>query len=632
MDQADDVFQQVLLQNVLLFTIGGVLLGLTVFIQKFGLLSQFIYKVDKNSNDHGGELVADVLKAHGVDFIFTLVGGHISPILVASEKIGIKVVDTRHEVTAVFAADAVARLSGKVGVAAVTAGPGLTNTITAVKNAQMAESPLLLMGGAAASLLKGRGALQDIDQMSLFKPLCKFTATVTRVRDIVPIVKKALAEAQSGTPGPVFVEFPIDSLYPYHMVEKEVTGSNGPAKNLQQRIVNWYLNNYLCNLFGGAFQKYDCSPLPVKIPRATSEQIQSCVELVSRAKKPVLVFGSQALLPPTTANELKEAVEKMGIPCFLGGMSRGLLGRDSPIHIRQNRRGALKNADLVILAGNVCDFRLGYGRVLPRKGKIISINRNKEQLYKNSDMFWKPTIAVQADVGSFIVSLANGLGAGFKGPKEWVEELKQGDIAKEKKNAEMAKQPTDVHLNPLQILSTLESQLSDDSILVADGGDFVGSAAYIVKPRGPLRWLDPGAFGTLGVGGGFALGAKLVRPESDVWIIYGDGSCGYSIAEIDTFKRHNAPVISLIGNDACWTQIAREQVPMFGSNVACGLRFTDYHVVADGYGGKGLLLGRGDDIEKTLLEAQRISREEQKSVVINALIGKTTFRDGSISV
>uniref|UniRef100_F6SE92 Thiamine pyrophosphate enzyme N-terminal TPP-binding domain-containing protein n=3 Tax=Ciona intestinalis TaxID=7719 RepID=F6SE92_CIOIN len=218
-DIMDNVIMELLYQNVLVFIIGGLLFGASLFVQKFGLIYQFLHKVDKDSQQHGGEIVAETLKAHGVEFIFTLIGGHISPILVASEKLGIRVVDTRHEVTAVFAADAVARLSGKIGVAAVTAGPGITNTITAVKNAQMAESPLLLMGGAAASILKGRGALQDIDQMVLLKPLCKYTATIKRIRDIIPTLQQAISQAQSGTPGPVFVEFPIDTLYPYHLVQ-----------------------------------------------------------------------------------------------------------------------------------------------------------------------------------------------------------------------------------------------------------------------------------------------------------------------------------------------------------------------------------------------------------------------------
>ncbi|XP_019626027.1 PREDICTED: acetolactate synthase-like protein [Branchiostoma belcheri] len=620
-----------LLENPALLLTGIIVVIISVLLERFGIIYQLFHKVEKNAGRHGGELVASVLQKHGVQYLFTLTGGHISPILVACEKVGIRVVDTRHEVTAVFAADAVARLSGTVGVAAVTAGPGLTNTITAVKNAQMAESPLLLIGGAAATLLKGRGALQDIDQMCLFKPLCKFVASVSKVREIVPTVRKALAIAQSGTPGPVFVEFPIDTLYPYSLVEKEI-GMKSTSKSLGQKIVNWYLQNHLNNLFAGAWEGRDLTPLPVNIPQASSSQIQSCVELISKAKKPLILLGSQATLPPTPVEDIRKALETMGIPCFLGGMARGMLGRNNPLHIRQKRRDALKEADVVILAGTVCDFRLSYGRVLKGSSKIIAVNRDKSQLYKNSDMFWKPTIAIQGDPGSLLLALSQGL-KGFSCDKSWPQMLKERDVEKEKDNSKMAGQITDLHLNPLKVLHCLEEQIDDNSILVADGGDFVGSAAYIVRPRGPLRWLDPGAFGTLGVGGGFALGAKLCRPESEVWIIYGDGSLGYSVAEFDTFSRHDLPVIAVVGNDACWTQIAREQVPIFGSNVACGLEFCDYQQVAEGYGGRGFRMDRTneDKMEEIFKQAKQLARDGHP-VLLNVLIGKTKFREGSISV
>lgn len=606
----------------------------TLFIyalHKFGIINRLLYKVDSESTRHGGELVAETLKAHNVKQLFTLSGGHISPILCASEKLGIRIVDVRHEVNAVFAADAVARLSGTIGVAAVTAGPGLTNTITAIKNAQMAESPILLLGGAAANLLKGRGALQDIDQMSLFKSLCKYTATIRYVRDIPGTLREAIKIAQSGTPGPVFVEFPIDTLYPIHLVQRELGVKEGPT-NLMQKVVNAYLNNYLKSLFAGAFDKKEFTPLKTDVPLASQSQIQQAVELLKTAKRPVILLGSQATLPPMPAEKLRESLEKLNAPCFLGGMARGLLGKDSEIQFKHCRKDALKEADVVILAGTVADFRLGYGKVLSKKSKIISINRSKEQLTKNSDMFWKPTLAFQADPASFVVKLAEAT-KNFKGSDEWLKTLREKDNVKDASNKQKASEPTNVHLNPIKILRTLDQILPDNAILVADGGDFVATAAYNLRPRSAGSWLDPGAFGTLGVGGGFALGAKIVRPESEVWIIYGDGSCGYSIAEIDTFTRHKLPVISIVGNDAGWTQIARDQIVFFGSSVACDLAYTDYDVVAKGFGGVGLKMDRSND--SNIEEVLQLARKEHasgKSVLINALIGKTDFRDGSLSV
>lgn len=608
--------------------LGGLIAGIS---RKLSLIANLRFKVDKSSLRNGGDLVADVLKAHDVKFLFCLSGGHISPILVAAEREGIRVVDTRHEVNAVFAADAVARLSGKIGVAAVTAGPGLTNTVTAVKNAQMAESPVLLLGGAAATAVKGRGALQDIDQMSLFKSLCKFTATVTTVRDIVPTLRTALQQAQSGTPGPVFVELPIDVLYPYPTVQAEV-GFKGRPGSLGQKLVKLYLDYYMHNLFAGAFLPRDVSPLPFTVPLAKQSEVQQCAEIVSRAKRPVCIVGSQSTLPPVPVEKLRASLEKLGIPCFLGGMARGLLGRHSPLQMRHCRRDALAQADVVILAGSVCDFRLSYGRVLSRKSKIIAVNRNKSQLYKNSDAFWKPTVAVEADVGSFLASLAEAL-PDFKCDQSWIQTLRDLDNAKEENNKTMCELPADKHLNPLKVLSELEATLPDNTILVADGGDFVGTAAYILRPAGPLKWLDPGAFGTLGVGGGFALGAKLCHPDALVVIIYGDGSLGYSMLEFDTFVRHKIPVVAVVGNDACWMQISREQVKMFKSNVACQLSYVDYHKAVEGLGAKGMVAGLPDKdkLGDIFREALKLNAEGH-SVLINCLIGKTSFREGSISV
>ncbi|RWS26632.1 hypothetical protein B4U80_10638 [Leptotrombidium deliense] len=607
---------------------------IAMVIRQMGIFAHFFHKVDRNSLRHGGDLIASVLKAHGVEHVFTLSGGHISPILTGAEKQGIRVIDTRHEVTSVFAADAVYRLSGIPGVAVVTAGPGLTNTVTAVKNAQMAESAVVLLGGCPSTLLKGRGALQDIDQMSLFKSITKWQKTVTKVRDLIPVMREAFRQSQSGTPGPVFVELPLDVLYPYHIVQKEIV-SKGSGKSLKSKILNWYLKNYMENLFAAAFDvDREVRPWPVEVPFPKKPQMQKVVELLSKAKKPLIVLGSQSTLPPVGANDLRKYIESLGIPCFLGGMSRGLLGRNSPLHMRQARGLALKEADVVILGGAVCDFRLNYGKSLSPHSKIISVNRSKEQLYKNANVFWTPTLAMQADVGQFFKELSETLGNGkLSVSQEWIKSLKDRDIEKEKKNESMALQKSESHMNPVKVLFELEQSLPNDSILVADGGDFVATASYIVRPRGPLSWLDPGAFGTLGCGAGFALGAKLVRPESDVYVIFGDGSLGYSLIEFDTFLRHKVPITAVVGNDACWTQIAREQVTMLGSPVGCNLIYSTYEKAAEGLGAKGVIVDSGDEEKlKEIFESSRQVTRQGQSVLINCLIGKTKFREGSISV
>ncbi|KAI6192104.1 2-hydroxyacyl-CoA lyase 2 [Aphelenchoides bicaudatus] len=588
-----------------------------------------LFGVNEQSKRHGGELVAQALKSHDVKEIFTLCGGHISPILVACENLGIRVVDTRHEVTTVYAADAVARLRQSIGVAAVTSGPGVTNTITAVKNAQMAESPLLLIGGAAPTLMQYRGALQDIDQLSIFKPICKHTARVTRLSDIGPAIQKAIQIAQSGTPGPVFIELPIDILYSYKNAFRDCIVPNAES-SLYKRLYNAYCLAHISWQFGKAFEQKALAPLPLNIPKASPKDIETVASLIANAKNPLLLLGSQATLPPVSPSELQQTVNELGIPCYLGGMCRGLLGQSSQLQMRQNRRGALKEADVVILAGTVADFRLDYGKLLSPNSKVVIINRDPKQLKKNMDFYWHGDHLLQADVGSTLVSLKEKLKAHqWNGAStEWIKKLRERDEAVEQRNAKkMEEKPADGNINPLKLLKTLDKVVPEDAIMVADGGDFVGSAAYIVKPKGPLQWLDPGAFGTLGVGAGFALGAKTVYPNRPVVIVYGDGSAGYSIIEFDTFS------LLWLETMRNWTQIAREQIPVFKTDVACGLNYTNYQDTAKSLDADGRLINsKNEEQTESILRDAIENTRSGKSTLVNAIIGKTNFRDGSISV
>lgn len=573
---------------------------------------------------HGGKLVAQVLKQQGVEFIYTLCGGHISPILIGADELGIRVVDTRHEASAVFAADATARLTGIPGVAAVTAGPGVTNAITALKNAQMAQSPLVLFGGAAAVLLKGRGALQDIDHLGLVKGICKWSATCKTVRDIIPTVEKAFRQAQDGVPGPVFVEIPVDLLYQESVV-RDWSLEMARGKGLAAKALETYLKTHLKNKFSKAWDG-KASPATPPLPQlAANETLIKVQELLSSAERPVMVIGSQALISAHKADALADAVKTLGVPVFLSGMARGLLGKH-PLHIRHKRSKALREADVIILAGVPADFRMGYGTAIPRSATYISVNRSKDDLYLNR----KPTIPVQADPGTFIRMLAGD----WDGPplrwQNWHALLQEREATRDKEIHATADEET-AYINPVRFLQQLEAAVDDDSVLIGDGGDFVGTASYIVRPRAPLSWLDPGAFGTLGTGGGFALAAKAVRPKSEVWLLYGDGSCGYSVAEFDAYARHGLPVIAVVGNDAGWTQIAREQVEIFGTALSTELAHSDYHLVAQGYGGVGLCIDKPEQVEETLQQAKAIAREG-KPVLINVMLGKTDFRKGSISM
>jgi len=578
---------------------------------------------------NGGDVIADVLKRQGVPQVFTLCGGHISPILVGCKKKGIRVVDTRNEAAAVFAADAAARLTGIPGVALVTAGPGVTNTITAVKNAQMAQVPLVLIGGAAATILKGRGSLQDIDQLPLLLSVVKLADSIKQNCDIVPVLETAFATARSGVPGPVFVECPIDLLYDEELVRSwYLAGSQKQSSpSLGQLVKELYLKHHVDNVFACDFETMEPNAPGLQSQAANHPKMIKAIDLIEKADRPVLVLGSQAMHNPGYALRLAKAVGELGMPVYLAGMARGLLGADHALHMRHKRRQALSTADLVILAGMPCDFRLDYGRVINREAPLLAVNLNKSELSLNR----KPTLPIHGDPQLFLITLAEH--PAYL-PREswpaWQAKLQETDHRREGEIAAMAQQNTD-RVNPLAFFKKLDRHLQGNSILVADGGDFVATAAYTLQPRNPLQWLDPGVFGTLGVGGGFALGAKTANPDSEVWIIYGDGSAGYSLAELDTFVRHGLPVIAVVGNDAGWTQIARDQVAVLKDDVGTVLRHTDYHVVAEGFGAAGILVEREDQIDAAIEQARKLAGAG-RPVLLNVIISPTDFRKGSLSV
>jgi thiamine pyrophosphate-dependent acetolactate synthase large subunit-like protein len=575
----------------------------------------------------GGDIVSEVLKKHGVKFLFTLCGGHISPILVHSKKKGIKIIDCRHEANAVFAADAVSRISGVPGVAAVTAGPGVTNTITAIKNAQMAQSPLILLGGASATILRGRGSLQDIDQISVIKSCVKACFQITKVKDISITLTEAFKTAKEGIPGPVFVELPIDTLYPEQLVRSWYGTKKEKSKSFADKAINWYINRHLNKLFQNASDIVIPEPARINNLNISYEFITKVKELLKNSSKPVILAGSQLMNNPQNASQISESLKKIGVPVYLSGMGRGALGKESEVQFRHNRKNALKEADLVILAGVVCDFRLDYGSHISKKAKLVSVNLSAKDLNKNR----KADLSSVGDPGAFIQELAKYFSATDINLTEWFDNLKSRENKRNEEIQEQSEESTDKYINPLFICKNIEEKMSDNSIIVADGGDFVATASYILKPRQPLSWLDPGVYGTLGVGAGFALGAKLCRPDAEVWIIYGDGSAGYSIMETDTFKRHGLGIISVVGNDACWSQIARDQVEILKDDAGLILDYSDYHMVSKGLGGDGILIKEPDEIENAL----NLAKESAKNGIpflINSYIGKTDFRKGSISV
>ena len=579
-------------------------------------------------DSHGGEVVARFLAEQRIPHLFTLCGGHIAPILVAAKAAGIRIVDMRHEVNAVFAADATARLTGRPGVAVVTAGPGVTNTITALQNAALAQSAVVLIGGAAPTVLKGRGALQDIDQTTLLRPVVKQAFRVKRNCDLPTVLAAAFETAASGVPGPVFVECPIDLLYPEAMVRDWYGGQKQPSqtRSLRDRLLQAYLRRHVDRMFACSFETMEAAPWTPPDFAADPAVVAQAAELLNHSRQPLIVIGSQALLRPARAADLARALDRMGVPMYLTGMARGLMGCGHPLVLRHQRRKALQEADTVLIAGMPCDFRLDYGRAISRQATLIGVNRSRRDLKLNRS----PQLAAAADPGRFLTALAQGSPFPAERWRPWLASLRERE--KDREAAIHRQAAATVNgINPIHFLKRLDDFLDERALLVADGGDFVATAAYTLQPRGPLTWLDPGAFGTLGVGAGFAAGAKLCRPDAEVWLIYGDGAAGYSLAEFDTLVRHGLPVIAVVGNDAGWSQIARDQVRYLGDDVATGLAPTAYERVAEGFGAKGICIQKPEEIRPGLEEARRTA-SAGRPVLVNVHIGRTGFRDGAISM
>jgi len=597
---------------------------------------------------------------------------------VGCESLGIRVVDVRHEATTVFAADAVSRLTGVPGVAVVTAGPGLTNTMTAVKNAQLAQSPLVLLAGATAMILKGRGSLQDIDQLALMRSAVKKSWSIPSVREIIPTIRAAFRVAQEGVPGPVFVEFPIEILWPEQIIASQigVKAVTQPLQFTKQSIMEhvkaFYLNRHLKNVFHDGFAPVvplsEAQLRVATLPVDRNALLRVHRELVQHARAPVILIGSQAIKagpPPRVGSsdpvatsgpshvaDLKVALERLGVPVFLSGMARGLLGAQHPLLLRHNRSKILRKADAVLLVGVPQDFRLDYGSHINPRARYFTVNLCAETLAKNTDIR-SPDARIHSDPLDFVKALAalqpapRAAAAAAEATSttttapvtarrsEWFSFV-QGEQASREQEidrmaAKEAQHKADGFVNPLRLCRIIDEVLPAATRIVADGGDFVGTASYTVKPRQPLSWLDPGVFGTLGVGAGFALAAKLVFPSESVVILYGDGASGYGLIEFDTYVRLRVPVIAVVGNDACWSQMYRDQIRMLKSAVATELAFTHYEKVAEGMGAKGILVRAEEEMAPAMRQAIEWSNQGHP-VLINCMIAKSGFREGSISL
>ena len=510
---------------------------------------------------HGGELVARSLAAQGVSTLYTLCGGHVMPIYEGCLNNGITVFDFRHEQAAGHAADAHARLTRNIGAALVTAGPGVTDAVTAVANAYQARSPMILLGGAAPLKTKGMGALQEMPQTEMFQTFTKDSFTIERTEDIPAGMERAFLAALRGRPGPVFIELPFDVL----------------------------------------FNAIDAPELPGRVMVEPIEPelsaLQQMFELLRSAQSPLIVAGTQVYWD-NAADALCELTDQTGIPVFTNGAGRGTLPMTHPNCFKATRSKALREADVVLLIGTPLDFRLKYGKDWDPEGKLIQIENDGDELNHNR----KADVALVADARLVLEGLAEGL----QGVRYDVWLARVAEMEKQKRDQQAEWEALgDAPVNHFRFGAEINRFIDEDTIVIGDGGDIVSACAKVIDILLPGQWLDPGPLGCLGVGVPFAVAASHLFPNRKVLILNGDGSFGLNGFEFDTAVRFDLPVVSIVGNDAGWGQIRGPQITMVGEEraIATALAPTRYDRVVEALGGYGENVTEPDEIGPALARA-----------------------------
>ena len=538
----------------------------------------------------GGDLVARVLARAGVRHVFTLCGGHILPIYDGCLTEGIGILDLRHEQAAAHAADAYARLTRNVGVAIVTAGPGVTDAITGVANAHAARSPLLLLGGAAPLGLRGLGALQEMEQVALLRPITKGAWSVAETRQIPEVLTTAIRTALSGRPGPVFVEIPVDLL----------------LATVEDRL----------------------APIPTDyVHRATPpgdpDAVQRLARLIGGASRPIVIAGG-GVWWDDAAGALAAFAEAAGVPVFMNGAGRGSLPADHPLALAHVRGAALGAADVVLVLGTPLDFRLGYGRppTFAENAQVAMVDCDATELGRNRPL----AVGIAGHVGRVLEQLTAALPRGVAARvDDWRRQLRAQEAqAQQALDAQSASD--DVPISHYRWAAEIARHVTPDTLVIGDGGDVVGCASKLVRLSRPGQWLDPGPFGCLGVGPPFALAAKLLQPARPVLLIAGDGAFGLNGMELETAVRFGLPLTCVIGNDGGWGQIRNPQLSFFGAEraVATSLPDTRYDRMVEALGGRGVLVREPKEIGPALERALA----SQEVWCINVMLDPAAYRRG----
>ncbi len=514
---------------------------------------------------HGGRLIARLLKAHGVSKLFTLSGGHLFSIYDGCRAEGIDIVDTRHEQTAAFAAEGWAKVTRELGVCALTAGPGVTNGMSAIASAAQNNSPVLVLGGRAPQCRWGQGSLQEIDHIPFVRPLVKFAATPDTTAEIPALTDEAMRTALTPHSGPAFVDFPLDHVF------MEAGEPESPA----------------------------ALPEPWLGAGADPRAIEQAAALLRDADRPVIMAGT-GLYWGRGEQQLLALAEEQQIPVFLNGLARGCVPADHELFFSRSRSKGLGEADVAVVIGVPLDFRLGFGGAMAPDAEIIVIGSAEPERDHP-----RP---VSAELYGALPATLEGLRTGAAGGEvavrsRWVSELRQAETEKrEGEAAEFADSRAPLH--PMRVYAGLAQVLDRDAIVIGDGGDFVSYAGRVVDSFKPGCWLDPGPFGCLGSGPGYALAAKLARPDRQVVLLLGDGAFGFSGMEFDTLARHGVNVVGVVGNNGIWALEKHPMEYLYGYSVAAELRpETRYDEVVSALGGHGDLVREPGELRGALERA-----------------------------
>jgi acetolactate synthase-1/2/3 large subunit len=529
---------------------------------------------------HGGKLVARALKDRGVSHLFTLSGGHLFSIYDGCKAEGIEIVDTRHEQSASWAAEGFAKATRRPGIAALTAGPGVTNGMSAMAGALFNRSPLVVLGGRAPEMRWGSGSLQEIDHLPFVSPVTKSAVTVKDTNEIVAATCHAVDQAVAQPSGPTYVDYPLDIVF-----------SEGEAQLTPQ---------------------LEHAPTP-------AEGADEAAELIAAAERPVIMAGTGLYWSRGEA-ELRAFAEALGIPVFLNGMGRGCLPADHELCFSRARGKGLKEADVALIAGVPLDFRLGFGGSFGEETKLIWLDEAPNQLTANR----RPELELVGGIGATLQAIheaavpARAKSGGADATAPWVTALHEAE--REKREAEQPELNDDRSpLHPLRVYKELGEVLDRDAIVIGDGGDFVSYAGRVIETREPGCWMDPGPYGCLGAGPGQAIGAKIAHPRRQVVCLLGDGAFGFSGLEFDTMVRHGLPVVGIIGNNGIWALEYHPMKFLYGYQVAADLQpNTRYDQIVEALGGHGELVSTPSDLRQALERAFESGRPALVNVLTDA--------------